>query len=103
MPGPLSALQISLNDQTRLLLQKWVRRPKTPLGLAKRARALLLLEQGSRYAPTARQVSLTERNLRKWARRFRDQGTAGLYEHARPGRAPVFSRACGTPYRQAGL
>ncbi len=90
MPGPLSALQISMNDQTRALLQKWLRRPKTPSGLVRRARALLLLEQGSRYAATAKQVGLTERKLRKWARRFRDQGVAGLREQPRPGRAPVF-------------
>lgn len=91
MPGPLSALQISMNDQTRTLLQSWVRRLKTPSGLVKRARALLLLEQGHRYTPTARQVGLTPRNLRKWARRFRDQGVVGLREQPRPGRAPLFA------------
>ncbi len=91
MPGPLSALQISMNEQTRTRLQCWVRRPKTPSGLVGRARAVLLLEQGSRYTPTARQVGLSERNLRKWARRFLDQGEAGLREQPRPGRAPVFS------------
>src|SRR6266487_4874337 len=91
MPGPLSALQISMSDQTRTLLHSWVRRPKTPSGLVRRARALLLLEQGSRYTPTAKPIGLTERNLRKWARRFLDQGVAGLREQSRPGRAPVFS------------
>jgi hypothetical protein len=70
MPGPLSALQISMNDQARTHLQSWVRRPKTPSGLVRRARAVLLLEQGSRYTSTARQVGLTERNLRKWADAF---------------------------------
>jgi len=58
MPGPLSALQISMNDQTRTHLQSWVRRPKTPSGLVRRARAVLLLEQGSRYTSTARQGRL---------------------------------------------
>src|SRR2546421_10913410 len=74
MPGPRSALQISMNKQTRALCQRWLRSPTTPSGLVRRARALLLLEQGCRYAPTAEQVGLTERNLRKWARRFREQG-----------------------------
>lgn len=91
MPGPHSALQISMNDQTRTFLQKWLRGQKMPAGLVRRARALLLLEQGYRYIPTAKQVSLTERNLRKWARRFREQGVAGLYDRSRPGRIPVFS------------
>src|SRR6266571_1136970 len=61
-----------------------------PGGLVRRAHALLLLEQGYRYTPTAKWVGLTERNLRKWARRFRDQGVGGLYEQPRPGRTPVF-------------
>lgn len=90
MPGPHSTLQISMNEQTRTFLQRWLRCPKAPAGLVRRARALLLLEQGYRYAPTAKQVGLTERNLRKWVRRFREQGVAGLYEQPRPGRAPVF-------------
>jgi len=90
MPGPHSALQISMNDQTRALLHRWMRCPKMPVGLVRRVRALLLLERGYRYTPTAKQVGLTERNLRKWARRFREQGVAGLYEQPRPGRAPVF-------------
>ncbi len=90
MPGPHSVLQISMNDQTRALLQRWLRCPKMPGGLVRRAHALLLLEQGYRYTPTAKQVGLTERNLRKWAKRFRDQGVAGLYEQPRPGRVPVF-------------
>lgn len=103
MPGPHSTLHISMNDQTRALLQTWLRCPNMPAGLVKRARALLLLEQGFRYTATAKQVGLTERNLRKWARRFRDQGVGGLRAQPRPGRVPVFSRPRGTPYRQACL
>ena len=34
---------------------------------------------------------MTERNLRKWARRFHRGGVAGLNDSPRPGRAPVFS------------
>lgn len=91
MRGRHSALNIEMTDQTRMLLQKWVRCPKTPSGLMRRARALLLLEQGYRYVPTAKQVGLTQRNLRKWARRFLKEGVAGVSEKPRPGRTPVFS------------
>jgi transposase len=59
--------------------------------LCSRARALLLLEQGSYYAPTARQVGLSERHVRKWARCFREHNIAGLRERPRSGRPPVFS------------
>ena len=41
--------------------------------------------------PTAKQVGLTESNLRKWARRFREQAVAVLREQPRPGWAPVFA------------
>jgi transposase len=91
MPDPLSTIQITMNDPTRALLQSWLRRPTKPSGLVRRARALLLLAQGYRYAPTARQVGLSERHVRKWARRFREQGAAGLHEQPRSGRPPVFA------------
>ena len=54
------------------------------------ARALLLLEQGHSYVQTATWISFTERNLRKWARRFLEQGVTDLFEKPRPGRMPVF-------------
>jgi len=79
-----------MGHQTRTTLQGWLQRQKTPLGQAKRARGMVLLEQGHSYAHTAKRVGLTERNLRKWARRFLEGGLAGLSEKPRPGRAPVF-------------
>jgi hypothetical protein len=57
----LSKIRITMSDQTRALLQSWLRRPTKPAGLVRRARALLLLEQEQRFAPTARQVGLSER------------------------------------------
>ena len=103
MPGPLSKVQISMNDQTRMLLQSWVRRPTKPSGLVRRARALLLLERGQRLAPTAKQVGLSERHLRKWAKRFCNLGIAGLHEQPRSGRPPVFSPKARSPRSQARL
>ena len=38
-----------MDDLTRSTLQGWLHRQKTPIGLARRARALLLLEQGHTY------------------------------------------------------
>lgn len=91
MRGRRAKLMIDMNDQTRATLQRWLQRQKTPIGRAKRARAMLLLEQGRSYVRTARWVGLTERNLRKWARRFHKDGLAGLDDSPRPGRAPIFS------------
>jgi transposase len=90
MPAPFSKIQITMSDQTRVQIQSWLRCPTMPSGLVRRARALLLLEQGERYAPTAKQVGLSEFHLRKWARRFCELGIAGLGERPRSGRPPVF-------------
>jgi transposase len=61
-----------------------------PLEALPSARALLLLERGHSYVQTATWVGFTERNLRKWAKRFLEQGVTGLSEKPRPGRMPVF-------------
>src|SRR5260370_37532648 len=90
MRGRHSTMKIQLDPQTRTLLQSWLHRQKTPLGQAKRARAMLLLEQGHPFVHTARWVGFTESNLRKWAKRFLEHGVAGLYEKPRPGLTPLF-------------
>jgi hypothetical protein len=46
MRGRHAALMIQMSQQTRTTLQRWLQRQKTPLGRAKRARSMLLLEQG---------------------------------------------------------
>lgn len=91
MPGRRSTIQIHLTDQTRSTLQSWLQRQKTPLGLAQRARGMLLLEQGYTSVQTAHWIGLTECHLRKWARRFLEQGISGLSEKSRPGRSAIFT------------
>jgi hypothetical protein len=103
MQGRHSAIQIEMPDETRATLTGWLRKQKTPVGLAKRARAMLLLADGHSFAATARQVELRERHVRKWALRFVAQGIEGLYDKKRPGRRPVFSPGSGVVCGQAGL
>jgi hypothetical protein len=103
MQGRRSALRIELDDHTRATLSGWLRRQKTPVGLAKRARAILLLAEGHTFAATARQVELRERHVRKWALRFVASGVDGLYDKPRPGRRPVFSPGGRFVCSEAGL
>jgi transposase len=91
MQGRHSAIHIEMKDHTRATWTGWLRKQKTPVGLAKRARAMLRLADGDSCAATARQVELRERPVRKWARRFATQGIDGLSDKKRPGRQPVFS------------
>jgi transposase len=91
MRGRRSALSIHMTDQTRTTLQSWLHHQKTPYGRARRARALLLLEQGQTFVQTAQWVGMTEPHVRKWAKRFLQQGILGLAEKPRPGRMPRFA------------
>ena len=56
MQGRHSALCIAIDDPTRATLPGWLRKQQTPVGLAKRARAILLLADGQTCAATARHV-----------------------------------------------
>jgi transposase len=91
MPGRRSTTVIQIDDLTRAALQRWSRRRKTPVGIARRARALLLLEQGHTYVHTAKYVGLAAYHIRKWAKRFCEYGVSGLREKPRPGRPPLFA------------
>jgi hypothetical protein len=103
MQGRRSAVHIDIDDQARATLRGWLRRQKTPVSLAKRAQAMLLLANGQTFAATARQVGMRERHIRKWALRFVVQGLAGLADKKRPGRRPIFFPSRGIVRRQTGL
>lgn len=91
MRGRTSSIKIELTSEQREVLSGWLRRQKTPGGLVKRARAMLLLADGQTFTQTSLMVGMGERHLRKWARRFMERGIEGLCDSKRPGRAPVFS------------
>jgi hypothetical protein len=103
MRGRISALKIEIDSETRKFLQGWLRRQKTPVGLAKRARAMLLLADGQTYSHTSKQVGLSEPHLRKWAKRFIESGVQGLYDRTRPGRPPSFSPSSGAVSGEVSL
>jgi hypothetical protein len=103
MRGRKTALIVRIDDAARNALQSWLRATKTPVGLAKRAWAILLLADGQSYAATARQVAMRERHVRKWAKRFLRHGPAGLHDAPRSGRPPVFSPRRGPPSRENGV
>jgi len=82
MRGRTSSIKITLSDEQRKTLEGLLRRQKAPVGLAKRARAMVLLSEGQPFSHTAQQVGLGERHLRKWARRFIEDGINGLKDRA---------------------
>ena len=81
---------VSVTGKQREDLDALLRRPSIAAGLARRARAMLLLANGSSVSETGRLVQMQRRHLYKWADRFERQGVAGLYDGKRTGRPPVF-------------
>ena len=103
MRGRKSALTVQMDDDTRQTILGWLRAQKTPVGMAKRAWAVLLLAGGESFSATARQVGLGDRHVRKWAKRFVRHGVDGLRDKQRPGRKPVFSPRGGHSFGQNRL
>ncbi|MGE3889972.1 MAG: helix-turn-helix domain-containing protein [Vicinamibacterales bacterium] len=56
----------------------------------KRVSAILLLADGCTAREVASQVGLGERIVRKWARRYEEQGSKGLKDKKGRGRKPFF-------------
>ena len=103
MRGRIPKLIIELDEPTKANLQALVRSQKTPVGVARRARAMLLLAEGQPFLHTAKQVGLAERHVRKWAKRFKQHGQAGLCDLPRPGRKPAFPPRGGYSRGQGSL
>ena len=82
---------VSVTAKQRAELDGLLRRPRIAAGLAKRARAILLLAEGQTVSATSRSVSMQRRHFYKWIERFRQNGVAGLSDGKRTGRPPVFS------------
>ncbi len=82
---------VSVTAKQREELDSMLRRPSIAAGLAKRARAIVLLAEGATVSATGRTVQLQRRHLYKWIDRFRQHGVAGLSDGKRTGRPPVFS------------
>ena len=103
MRGRKTALIVRLTDAQRRELESWLRRTKTAVGLARRAKAILSLDSGQGFVVTARSVGLRERHVRKWAKRFLEKGLEGLSDKKGRGRKPVFSPRGSDPPCEAGM
>src|SRR5579862_3316185 len=80
-----TAAPLVLTDDERAELVRWTR-GKLPW-LAERARIVLACgEPGSGVARVAAELGSTRMTVRRWRRRFAEEGLAGLADHDRPGR-----------------
>ena len=83
--GRKTSLTIHLTPSERRTLLTWQRATTIPAGLARRGRIILLLADGGvPITAIAATVGISRRFIYKWARRFLEQGLAGLAD--KPGR-----------------
>jgi transposase-like protein/transposase/transcriptional regulator with XRE-family HTH domain len=81
----LTAAPLVLTDDDRAELARWSQ-GGSPM-LAERARIVLACaEPGSGVARVAAELGLARDTVRKWRRRFAEDGLGGLVDHVRPGR-----------------
>src|ERR1700758_4967643 len=80
-----TAAPLVLTAEDRAELVRWTR--EGPPMRAERARIVLACaEPGSGVARVAAELGSTRMTVRKWRRRFAEDGLAGLADHDRPGR-----------------
>lgn len=91
MRGRKRSFSVELSVTGRADLQRWQRSTTVSVGLARRARIVLLLADGRSLKDAASIAGLTVRNARKWVRRFLALGIEGLHDQPGRGRKPVFS------------
>lgn len=103
MRGRKSPLAVTLTEAERRELEHWLRSTTLRAGLVRRARAILLVAEGSSLSETARRVGLTRKRVRHWLSRFIKKRISGLYDQSGRGRKPVFSPRSRTASGQAGL
>lgn len=95
MRGRKPNFVIHLTLERRAALERWQRSMTLPVGLVRRARVVLLMDEGQSLTAAARICGLTQRNARKWVLRYLERGLAGLEDKTGRGRKPVFSpRGC---------
>jgi predicted ArsR family transcriptional regulator len=91
MSGPRSGRVVELTGEARAALEALTRRTTVAVGLARRARIVLLAAEGVRLERIARQVDVDRNVVRTWVDRYRSGGLAALQDRPRSGRPRTFS------------
>jgi transposase len=90
MSGPRSARVVALSAKERAALEALIRRTTAAAGLVRRARMVLLADQGMPLDQIARTVRADRTIVRTWLDRYRAGGLAALQDRPRSGRPRTF-------------
>lgn len=85
------ARAITLSDEDRAELERLQRATSAPAGVARRARAVLLMDSGLSGVAVAERTGYTTVQVSRIRQRFAAEGLAGLADRPRSGRPPVIS------------
>jgi class 3 adenylate cyclase len=90
MSGPRSGRVVELSGEARSALEAVTRRTTVAVGLARRARIVLLAADGVPLDRIARLVGVDRNVVRMWVDRYRVGGLAALEDRPRSGRPRTF-------------
>ena len=91
MSGPRSARVVALSAKERATLEALTRRTTVAVGLVRRARMVLLADDGMPLDQIARTLGADRTIVRTWIDRYRAGGLAALEDRPRSGRPRSFS------------
>ena len=83
MGRPLKPLNLS--DEVRAQLESMARSRSLPHAHVRRAKIVLMSDEGLTNQQIGQQLGLSGASVGKWRRRFCEQGLMGLYDELRPG------------------
>lgn len=75
----------ALTEEERRTIQKWSQSRTEEARLVERAKIIRLASEGHQVAEIAGEVDLDEKTVRKWLKRFAEQGPSGLEDAPRSG------------------
>lgn len=78
---------ISLTPRQREELQVQLRRRNLPVGVARRMKIILMLDEGASYSDIRQKLEITTPTISLWKKRFLSEGLPGLASF-HPGRPP---------------
>lgn len=103
MRGRKTALKIVLSSEQQEFLEAQLRRHNLSQAMSRRYRVVLCVANGMSLVATAQQVGMSEKHIRKWLKRFLEEGFEGLKDRPGRGRKPSFPPRGSATGRQARL
>src|SRR5687768_4999993 len=88
---PFVAAPITLDDETRAVLEARVAAHTSPQRDVKRARIILLAAEGVSSLAISREIGMHESNVAQWRKRFLAEGIDGLEDKQRCGAPEVIT------------